>query len=113
MCARAAVVLALHENVPEKLKPLLSSGTALVRAEALSALAGGGDVAPAVAALVDRSPVVRRTAQVAVRQVGISPAEHYRERVLNQPPPPAVLAGLVLAAWLDDDEPSRFGSAHC
>ena len=120
LCARAAVVRALGDGATTDLQPLLLSGTALVRAEAVAALAQAGDTAPASSALIDRSPIVRWTAQVAVRRAGTSPANRYRELVLTDPPSPAALAGLgetgddsdvaVISRWLS--HPAARGRAE-
>ena len=109
-CARAAVALALEEGTPDALRPLLEGGTALVRGEAVTALAKAGEVAAAQAALDDQSSIVRWCAQVAIRLAGGDPAEHYRQRLRLEPPSPARVAGLgetgstsdieTLAAWL-------------
>jgi hypothetical protein len=109
-CARAAVVRARAANAIGGLQELLASGTAYVRAEAVAALAAEGELQPAVDALVDRSPMVRFQAQVAVRRAGHEPATNYRNLSRNGYPPPAVIAGIGetggasdipdLVAWL-------------
>jgi hypothetical protein len=120
LCARAAVVRALSDSAATDLQPLLLSGTALVRGEAVAALAQAGDTGPASSALLDRSPIVRWTAQVALRRAGISPVDRYRELVLADPPPPAAIAGLgetgdgsdvtVISRWLS--HPAASGRAQ-
>jgi hypothetical protein len=120
LCAQAAVARALGDGATSDLQPLLLSRTALVRAEAVAALAQAGDTAPASSALTDRSPIVRWSAQVAVRRAGISPLDRYRELVFADPPSPAVLAGLgetgddsdavVIGRWLS--HPAARGRAE-
>jgi hypothetical protein len=92
-----------------------SSGTAMVRAEAVQALTGAGDIAPAVEALSDRNPMVRAVAQVALRRAGSDPAAYYRRLVTRVPPKPGTIAGLgetgtpddasLIRPWLDHPLP--------
>jgi hypothetical protein len=91
MCARAAVQAATD---PEQLRGLLASRTALVRAEALHALTLAGELSIAEAALADRHPLVRETAQAALRRVGVDPALSYRGLVASEIPEPGAIAGL-------------------
>ncbi|GIF62298.1 hypothetical protein Ais01nite_03330 [Asanoa ishikariensis] len=90
MAARAAVAGARSLAT---LHRLAGSRTALVRAEALTALAAWGESAAIVGALADRHPVVREVAQAAVRAVGGDPAEHYRRLVTSTAPPVTAQAG--------------------
>ncbi len=92
--AEAAVHVALAQGALPELAPLLANRTALVRAEAVAALGKAGDPTPAIAAIADSSPLVRRTAQAVVRRTGANPAEHYRALVMANPPSPNALAGL-------------------
>lgn len=91
MCARAAVQSATD---PEQLRGLLASRTALVRAEALHALALAGELSVAEAALTDRHPLVRETAQAALCRAGIDPAMSYRRFAASEIPEPGAIAGL-------------------
>ncbi|NUT95482.1 MAG: hypothetical protein HOY78_25980 [Saccharothrix sp.] len=79
---------------PEVSRRLLGSGTAAVRAEAVRALAAAGEIAPATEALTDRSPLVRATAQTALRRAATDPATRYRTLLTQQPPQPSAVAGL-------------------
>ncbi len=90
MCAQAAV----RSADPDALRALLSSRTAVVRAEALYALVHRGEVDAAVAALADRHPAVRGVAQAALRRAGTDPADHYRRLTTNGWPEPGAIAGL-------------------
>ncbi|SNS77116.1 hypothetical protein SAMN05421812_101724 [Asanoa hainanensis] len=83
LAARAAVA---HARSLATLRRLAASRTALVRAEALTALAAWGDTEAAIGALPDRHPIVGAVAQDAVRAAGGDPAEHYR-RLLTATPP--------------------------
>ncbi len=92
-CADAAIRAAAGDLA--QVRPLINSGTAAVRAPAVSAIARAGDAAAAIAALTDRNPVVREVAQAAVRRSGLDPAERYRELVMAGGPADAgALAGL-------------------
>ena len=93
-CAEAAVRAATAAGTVDLVRPLLSSGAAMVRAEAVHALARTGDLAPAHAALADRNPMVRAVAQAAVRHTGADPAQHYRRLALTPHPEPGTIAGL-------------------
>ncbi|MCF6526150.1 hypothetical protein HOY81_24210 [Streptomyces sp. JJ36] len=93
-CAEAAVRTAVAAGTADRVRPLLSSGTAAVRAEAVRVLARSGDVAPATGALADRSPLVRAVAQAVVRRSGADPVEHYRRLARTACPEPGALAGL-------------------
>jgi hypothetical protein len=91
MCARAAVATATSA---EQLRGLLASRTALVRAEALQAVALSGDLGAAEAALPDRHPLVRAVAQDALRRAGTDLVGYYRRLAAGPAPPPGVIAGL-------------------
>ncbi|MFD5318803.1 hypothetical protein [Streptomyces sp. NPDC127098] len=93
-CAEAAVRTAVAAGTPDLVRPLLTNGTAMVRAEALYALARVGDVAAAEAALADRHPTVRAVAQAALRRAGTDPAARYRALVGAPHPAPGAIAGL-------------------
>ncbi|MBB4795898.1 hypothetical protein [Streptomyces nodosus] len=110
-CAEAAVRTATVAGTVDLVRPLLSSGTAMVRAEAVHVLAREGDVTPAVSALTDRNPTVREVAQAVLRRAGADPLEHYRRLVMTSRPRPGAIAGLgetgtaedagLIAPWLD------------
>ncbi|WP_326783781.1 hypothetical protein [Streptomyces sp. NBC_00151] len=114
-CAEAAVKTAVAAKTLDLVRPLLSSGTAAVRAEAVQLLAREGDIAPAVAALADRSPTVRAVAQTVLRRAGSEPVEHYRRLVMTALPEPGAIAGLgetgtaddagLIPSWLDHPQP--------
>ncbi|KAA5832066.1 hypothetical protein ABT337_02925 [Saccharopolyspora hirsuta] len=89
MCAEAAIRRG-NGDVPRR---LLASGTAAVRAEAVRVLGTNGAVDPAIDALVDRSALVRATAQAIVHRAGTDPAAHYRV-LLSENPTPSAIAGL-------------------
>ncbi|GIH04945.1 hypothetical protein Rhe02_30120 [Rhizocola hellebori] len=91
MCARAAMLATPDLPV---LRALFSSHSAVVRAEALTALAARGHLAETEAALADRHPLVRETAQGALRRAGVDLAAAYRQLVAMSPPRPGALAGL-------------------
>ncbi|MGP4112268.1 hypothetical protein ACTWP5_15310 [Streptomyces sp. 4N509B] len=101
-CAEAAVRTAVAAGTVERVRPLLGSGTASVRAEAVHTLARHGDVAPAVAALADRNPVVREVARAVLRPTGLDPAAHYRRLAASPAPEPGALAGLGETGTADD-----------
>ena len=88
MCARAAIDAAVD---PTQVRALLTSRTALVRAEALQALTAAGDTDIAETALPDRHPLVRTTAQTALRRAGVDPGQAI--------PPPS--DGCTAGAWSD------------
>jgi hypothetical protein len=90
----AAVAIARRQGAVDELKQLLASNTAHARAAAVSALARAGDLEPALAALTDRSPMVRWLAQSATRHAGNDPAQRYRILATYEPPLPAALVGL-------------------
>lgn len=92
MCAQAVVDAAPDPTV---IRDLLRSRTALVRAAALHTLITRGDLAVAEAALADRHPLVRATAQAALRRAGIDPAARYRTLIAQTPPTPGAIAGLA------------------
>lgn len=98
MCARVAVAVA----APGQLRALVSSRTALVRAEALHALIRQGDSAATETALTDRHPLVRQVAQAALRRAGSDPADHYRQLAVQMPAEPSVIAGLGETGGPDD-----------
>ncbi|WP_232234434.1 hypothetical protein [Actinoplanes sp. N902-109] len=108
MCARVAVAAA----DAGQLHALLASRTALVRAEALRALTGHGDLAVAEAALTDRHPLVRDIAQSALRRAGVEPAEHYRRLAAQATPAPSVIAGLGETGKSEDGEVVTQWLAH-
>ncbi|MEV4534448.1 hypothetical protein AB0J82_11525 [Asanoa sp. NPDC049518] len=109
MAARAAVAGARSLAT---LHRLAASRTAVVRAEALTALAAGGDTAAAIGALPDRHPVVRDVAQDAVRATGGDPAEHYRRLLTGSVPPPGAVAGLGETGGPADAPALRASLAH-
>lgn len=114
-CAEAAVRAAVAAGTVELVRPLLSSGTATVRADAVNVLARRGDVATALAALVDRNPIVRAVAQAALRHAGQDPAARYRRLVAAPAPGPGAIAGLgetgaaedasLISGWLAHPRP--------
>jgi HEAT repeat protein len=114
-CAEAAVKTAAAAGTVDLVRPLLSSGTAMVRAEAVHTLARGGDITPAIAALADRNPIVRAVAQAALRRTGSEPVEQYRRLVMTSLPEPGAIAGLgetgtaddasLIPSWLDHPQP--------
>ncbi|MGW3626512.1 hypothetical protein [Streptomyces sp. NPDC000880] len=114
-CAEAAVQAAAAAGAVDLVRPLLSSGTAMVRAEAVHRLAQGGDITPATAALADRNPIVRAVAQAALRRAGSDPVEQYRRLVTTSRPEPGAIAGLaetgtadhvgLISPWLDHPQP--------
>ncbi|GIG56212.1 hypothetical protein Lfu02_05840 [Longispora fulva] len=92
LCARAAIGVSPD---PAAVRGLLASRTALVRAEALHHLAvHGEDRHAAVSALGDRHPLVRATAQAALRGTPHDLAGHYRAMLAEDPPKPGAIAGL-------------------
>ncbi|MBO3744994.1 hypothetical protein J5X84_02865 [Streptosporangiaceae bacterium NEAU-GS5] len=111
-CAEAAVRTAAAAGSVDRVRPLLSSGTAMVRAEAIDALARGGDIAPAIASLVDGNPIVRAVAQAALRRAGSDPVERYRRLVMHSLPAPAVIAGLGETGTAEDAEVIRASLDH-
>ncbi|MBW4722063.1 HEAT repeat domain-containing protein [Saccharothrix sp. SC076] len=68
---------------------LRASRTAAIRAAAVHTLALAGDREPS--ALLDRSPLVRATAQAAERRAGTDPATRYRAALADRP---TAVAGL-------------------
>jgi hypothetical protein len=99
MCARAAIDAAVN---PAQVRVLLTSRTALVRAEALHALTAAGDTDVAETALPDRHPLVRATAQTALRRDGGDPAKLYRRLLADAPPAPGAIAGIGETGGADD-----------
>lgn len=114
-CAEAAVKAALAAGTVDLVRPLLSSGTAMVRVEAIHVVAQAGDLAPAIAALADRNPLVRAVAQAAARRSGADPADRYRRLVTVPERAPGAIAGLgetgsaydadLIRRWLDHPRP--------
>ncbi|WP_409474643.1 hypothetical protein [Streptomyces sp. HC307] len=114
-CAEAAVKTAAAAGTVDLVRPLLSSGTAMVRAEAVHVLARRGDITPAIAALADRNPIVRAVAQAALRRARSDPVEQYRRLVMTSLPEPGAIAGLgetgtaddasLIPSWLDHPQP--------
>ncbi|MDT0269628.1 hypothetical protein RM844_25420 [Streptomyces sp. DSM 44915] len=94
VCAEAAVRTAVAARAVDLVRPLLANGAAVVRAAAVQALAGAGEVGPARDALPDRNPLVRATAQAAARRAGLEPAACYRELLAVAAPEPGAIAGL-------------------
>jgi HEAT repeat protein len=119
-CAEAAVKAAKAAGGIDIVRALLPSGTAVVRAEAVAALAGAGDTTPAVEALGDRNPTVRAVAQFALRRAGADPATHYRRLAGTFRPEPGIIAGLGETGAPEDarlirghlDHPSPRGRAE-
>ncbi|WP_436496028.1 HEAT repeat domain-containing protein [Actinokineospora sp. HUAS TT18] len=93
VCAEAAIRLG-------GARELVTSGPAGARADALLLLA---DVRLAEAALTDKSPVVRATAQVVLRRGGQDPAPLYRRLA----PSPTVVAGIGETGAQQDIQPLR------
>jgi len=94
-CADQAIRDAVATDQVTEVRSLADSGTAAVRAAAVSALARAGRVDVAQTALEDRNPMVREIAQAAVRRAGADPAQRYRDLVsATNPPDPAAVAGL-------------------
>jgi hypothetical protein len=94
-CADAAHRHARITDDHAVLRRLLHSKTATIRADAVHALGLAGDLEPATAALLDRAPLVRATAQAIARRVGEDAAARYRTVLDTQRPPnPAAIAGL-------------------
>ncbi|WP_182906525.1 hypothetical protein [Microbispora sp. H13382] len=81
LCAEAVAEM----DRPDLLRELLANRAAQVRATALTALVRLGAPEHGERMLGDVSPVVRLTAQWAVRRAGGDPAEFYR-RLLDEPP---------------------------
>ncbi|MFF0738980.1 hypothetical protein ACFYVL_01150 [Streptomyces sp. NPDC004111] len=114
-CAEAAVRAAVRAGTVGRVRPLLSSGTAAVRAEAVDVLARTGDIGPASDALADRNPTARAVAQAALRRVGSDPVEQYRRLAKEPRPKPGAIAGLgetgtaddarTISPWLKHPEP--------
>ncbi|MER5515700.1 hypothetical protein [Streptomyces sp. NPDC002763] len=114
-CAEAAVRTAVTAGTAGLVRPLTSSGTAVVRAEAVHGLARTGDIAPAIVALADTNPIVRAVAQAALRRAGSEPVEQYRRLVMTSRPKPGAIAGLgetgtaddakLIPSWLDHPQP--------
>ncbi|MFC7614144.1 hypothetical protein ACFQV2_11885 [Actinokineospora soli] len=112
LCADAAIRSTADREV---ISGLLTSGTAAIRAHALQAL---GDTGSAVAALPDRTAIVRATARFVLRRAGHDPAAHYRSLLADGLP--SVIAGLgecgthsdiaLLLPWLG--HPSSRGRAE-
>jgi hypothetical protein len=95
MCAEAAIRAARAAGDGDVPRRLLASRAAAIRAEAVYSLGAAGETGPAIEALVDRSALVRATAQVVVRRAGTDPATRYRALLAGQEPPdPTVIAGL-------------------
>ncbi|MFI7273281.1 hypothetical protein [Streptomyces sp. NPDC049879] len=111
-CAEAAVRAAAAAGTPGLVRPLLSSGTAAVRAAAVWAQAVAGDPSPAVAALADRSPIVRAVAQAAARRHGTDPATRYRILAAAPGPAPGAVAGLGETGSAADADLLRPWLAH-
>ncbi len=109
LCARAAVQAATD---PAQLRGLLASRNALVRAEALQAVATTGDLGAAEAALSDRHPLVRAIAQAALRRGGADPAESYRLLAGLEPPAPGVVGGLGETGGAEDADRVRRWLGH-
>ena len=104
-CAQAAIRTADAAGDLDRVRPLLASGTAAVRAEAVVAFGRAGDTAAVVEALPDRNPLVREVAQAAVRHGGHDPARLYRDLVTAaDPPDPGALAGLGETGTVADVE---------
>lgn len=94
-CADAAIRSAVAAGRVDDVRPLTASGTAAVRAAAISALSRAGETDTAAAALADRNPMVREVAQAVLRRIGVDPAERYRTLVLAAvPADPGAVAGL-------------------
>jgi len=93
-CAVAVIRMSADSGRLHDVRPLLTNRASQVRAEAVFALAGAGELGPAEFALADRSPAVRAVAQAAVQNAGIDPAERYRVLAAKTPPDPVALAGL-------------------
>ncbi|SDD67079.1 hypothetical protein [Actinokineospora iranica] len=93
LCADTALRIARATGDTTVPRSLLTGGAAPVRAEAVRALADAGDLAPAVAALPDRSGIVRASAQAALRRAGADPSPHYRALVGQWPVSPGAIAG--------------------
>ncbi|GAA3868636.1 HEAT repeat domain-containing protein [Saccharothrix violaceirubra] len=109
LCAEAAIRAAGDRDVPRR---LLAAGTAMVRAEAVRALAAAGEMAAVDAALVDTGAVVRATAQALLRRAGTDPAARYRALLDRRPPLPTVIAGLGETGAHVDVEPLREWLGH-
>jgi hypothetical protein len=112
-CALAAIAAVAATGDLDQVRPLMTSRTAAVRAEAVIALSRAGDTDTAVAALPDRNPLVREVAQAAVRRVGADPAHLYRDLVCVQSPPdPGAVAGLGETGAPADAELIRGALSH-
>lgn len=112
-CAQAAIRTAAAAEDLDRVRPLLTSGTAAVRREAVIAFGRAGDTAAAVAALPDRNPLVREVAQAAIRRAGHDPAQLYRELITAaDPPDPGALAGLGETGTPADVELVRASLTH-
>jgi len=108
MCARAVISTSTD---PNQVRGLLTSRTALVRAEALRVMAATAPAA-ALAALTDRHRLVRAVAREALRRSGGDPAVRYRDLIAHTPPAPAVIAGLGETGGTDDAALVRPWLAH-
>jgi hypothetical protein len=94
-CADAAIRHGRAAGGRDVVLRLLASRTAAIRADAVHTLGLAGELEVARAALLDRNPLVRATAQAITRRAGIDPAAHYRALVTSQhPPDPAAIAGV-------------------
>jgi hypothetical protein len=91
MCARAAVAAAVSAGRQDALRPLLQSGTAVVRAEVLHAL---GDQPAAQAALADDNPLVRAVAQAILRRGGRDLRSLYVDLLSAEPIAAGAVAGI-------------------
>jgi len=92
-CAEAAFQHARANGDLDIPRRLATSRTAGIRADAIHRLTESGDLEPALAGLLDRSPVVRALSQTVARRAGADPAQLYRDRLAESPIPVAV-AGL-------------------
>ncbi|NUT34973.1 MAG: hypothetical protein HOV79_18100 [Hamadaea sp.] len=90
LCARAATA----DADIAQLHRLAASRIALVRAEAVHALAKRGELATAEDAITDASLVVRAAARNALKLTGPEIADRYRELARRPPASPGVIAGL-------------------
>jgi hypothetical protein len=104
-CADAAVRAAVAAGRVDEIRPLATSGTAIVRAVAITALARAGETDRASAAIADTNPIVRDVAQAALRRIGVDPAEQYRAlAAARTPADPSSVAGLGEAGDASDIE---------
>lgn len=112
-CAEVVRRQARDTNDLDRIRSLLASGTAAIRADAVHTLGLLGDTASVETALRDRNRTVRATAQVAGRRAGTDVAGRYRALVVDQQPPdPSAIAGVGETGHVADADLLRPWLAH-